>query len=350
MSPNEDLKPSDADRHNAEQEIRTKQHEVKYDLKDFPIDYLVERFQNDEFYIPSYQREYIWHDEHKCRFVESIILGLPIPMMFFANMEDGRLEIVDGAQRIQTLEEFINGDFRLGGLTHLRSLNGFAFSDLPESQRRKFKTRALRIVVLEDSTTAELRQEIFNRVNTSGVAARPSEVRRGAFTGPFMDFVKELGSNERFKRLCPISERMRKRREDEELVLRFLAYSDRYRNFTHDVDVFLDEFAQEHRERFDREKMKLEFDRTMEFVEKYFPNGFAKNQKSKATPRVRFEAIAVGANLALRERPKLIPEDVGSWIGSEEFLKNTTTHASNSGPRLAARVEYVRDSLLASRA
>jgi hypothetical protein len=221
---------------------------------------------------------------------------------------------------------------------------------LPESQQRKFRTRALRIVVLEDSTTAELRQEIFNRVNTSGVRARASEVRRGAFTGPFMDFVKELGSDGRFRKLCPISDRMRKRREDEELVLRFLAYSDRYRDFTHDVDEFLDDFAQAHRDRFDRDRMKSEFNRTMEFVERHFPNGFAKNQKSKATPRVRFEAIAVGANLALRERPTLIPADVGAWIGSEDFLENTTTHASNSGPRLAARIEYVRDRLLAGKA
>ncbi|MCK6570141.1 DUF262 domain-containing protein [Myxococcota bacterium] len=348
MTPNEEGRPTDIDRQNAEQEIRAKQHEVKYDLKDFPIDYLVERFRNDLFYIPSYQREYIWPDGNKCRFVESIILGLPIPMMFFADMEDGRLEIVDGAQRIQTLEEFMNGDLRLNGLTHLGSLNGFAFSDLPEPQQRKFKTRALRIVVLEDSTTAPLRQEIFNRVNTSGVPARASEVRRGTFSGPFMEFVKELGANERFKKLCPISDRMRKRREDEELVLRFLAYSDRYREFTHDVDEFLDDFAQTNKDRFDRERMKSEFERTMEFVEKHFPNGFAKNQKSRATPRVRFEAIAVGTNLALRTRPELTPTDVGQWIGSPEFLKNTTTHASNSGPRLAARIEYVRDRLLAS--
>ena len=144
MTPNEEGRPTDTDRQNAEQEIRAKQHEVKYDLKDFPIDYLVERFRNDLFYIPSYQREYIWPDGNKCRFVESIILGLPIPMMFFADMEDGRLEIVDGAQRIQTLEEFMNGDLRLNGLTHLGSLNGFAFSDLPEPQQRKFKTRAPR--------------------------------------------------------------------------------------------------------------------------------------------------------------------------------------------------------------
>jgi len=347
MSANPQTSPNDVDRQSAEHEIRAKQHEVKYDLKDFPIDYLVERFRNDLFYIPSYQREFIWLGGNKCRFVESIILGLPIPMMFFADMEDGRLEIVDGAQRVQTLEEFMNGDLRLDGLTHLKSLNGFAFADLPESQQRKFRTRALRIVVLEDSTTPELRQEIFTRVNTSGVPARASEVRRGAFTGPFMEFVKELGTDPRFKKLCPISERMRKRREDEELVLRFLAYSDRYEDFTHDVDEFLDDFAQAHREEFERDRMKAEFEKTMVFVGKYFPNGFAKNPKSKATPRVRFEAIAVGTNLALRERPELSPPDVETWINSEAFLKNTTTHASNSGPRLLARIEFVRDRLLA---
>ena len=87
-------------------EIKAKQSEVKYDLRDFTVDYLVQQFQDDRFYVPPYQRKFIWSDKHRCRFIESIMLGLPIPMMFVADMEDGRLEIVDGAQRIQTLECF----------------------------------------------------------------------------------------------------------------------------------------------------------------------------------------------------------------------------------------------------
>lgn len=339
----------DAERRAAEEEIRAKQHEVRYDLRDFTIDYIVQQYHEDLFYVPEYQRQFIWTDRNRCRFIESVILGLPIPMMFVADMEDGRLEIVDGAQRIRTLEQFISNDLRLEGLDRLPSLNGFCYSDLTKAQQRKLGTKALRLVVLEDSTTAELRQEIFDRVNTSGIKAKASEVRRGALTGPFMDFVRQCAADERFKRLCPITDRTRQRREDEELILRFLAYSNTYKGFRHDVDRFLDQFARDHRTTFDRATMEREFQSTMKFVEDYFPHGFSKGPNSKTTPRVRFEAIAVGVNLALREQPELAPPPVKSWLDSEEFRRHTTTHASNSGPRLKGRIEFVRDHLLAKR-
>lgn len=337
---------TDVDRDRAENEIKDRQQEVKYDLRDFTIDYMVHQFREDLFYIPTYQREDIWSPKQKSRFIESVVLGLPIPMMFLADMEDGRLEIVDGVQRIKTLEQFLDNDLRLADLERLPALNCFKFEDLPKAQQRKIGTRALRLVILEDSTTPETRQEIFDRVNTSGVKARASEVRRGAFTGPFMDFIRECAEDAVFLRLCPMSEGLLKRRENEELALRFFAYSDRYKRFQHDVDAFLDSYVKKHKTSFDRARLQQEFNRTMRFVRRHFPNGFAKKENSKATPRVRFEAIAVGVNLALRKNPDLSPRSPRSWLESEEFLRQTTTHASNSGPRLRGRIEYVRDQLL----
>ena len=88
----------------------------------------------------------------------------------------------------------------------------------------------------------------------------------------------------------------------------------------------------------------------MDFVSQYFPYGFAKGRTAKSTPRVRFEAIAVGVNLALRRNPDLVPSTpIEDWIDSDEFKEETTTHASNSGPRLKSRVEYVRNRLLGTK-
>src|ERR1700677_1430808 len=101
----------------ADAQIREKQREVKYDLRDFTIDYIIKQFREGLFYVPEYQRNYVWPDGHRWRFIESVLLGLPIPMMFVADMEDGRLEIVDGAQRIQTLEAFDDDSLRLDKLT-----------------------------------------------------------------------------------------------------------------------------------------------------------------------------------------------------------------------------------------
>ena len=330
----------------AEEQIRSLQRTVDFDMRDFPIEYLVKKFNDDDFYVPPYQREYIWDDSRRCHFIESVILGLPIPMMFFADMEDGRLEIVDGAQRMNTLESFLNNDLELKKLDKLNALNGFTFSDLPDPQKRKFEARTLRTVVLEDSTAVELRHEIFRRINTKAMRARASEIRKGAFAGPFMDFVARLAKSKLFNQLCPMSETYRKRKEPEELVIRFFAYSDRYAKFRHDVETFLDKFVKDHRERFDEDRMHDEFNRMLAFVDRYFPYGFAKTANGKQTPRVRFEAIAVGTNLALRQNSSLVPPDPRRWLKSDEFSIRTTTHASNSLPRLRARIEYVRDQLL----
>lgn len=341
------LTPSDADKEAAEEQIKQKQQEVKYDLRDFTVDYLVKSFRDDLFFIPDYQREFIWPEKNRSKFIESLLLGLPIPMLFVADMADGRLEIVDGAQRVQTLEQFMSGDLVLEELTLLTRFNGFSFNDLSISQQRKLQTRALRLVVLEDNTSEEIRQELFNRINTQSVKAKGIEVRRGSYKGGFVNFIKESAQTPLFRVLCPLSESLLSRREDEELITRFFCYSERYQKFRHDVEKFLDEYVKEHRDHFDKAKLKSEFEAMLAFVNAFFPSGFAKSKTLRATPRVRFEAIAVGVTLALREVPGLVPaRPVSEWLESSEFASWTTTHASNSGPRLRGRIEFVRDQLL----
>ena len=82
----------------ATKQIAENKQSIKYDTRDYVIEYLVNKFHDDEFFIPSeYQRKFIWNDTNKCNFIESILIGLPIPFMFFADTDDGRTEIVDGA-------------------------------------------------------------------------------------------------------------------------------------------------------------------------------------------------------------------------------------------------------------
>lgn len=91
--------------------------------------------------------------------------------------------------------------------------------------------------------------------------------------------------------------------------------------------------------------MKNELDRTLEFIEKNIPNGFRKTEGSKTIPKVRFEAISVGTNLALREKSNLEVEDT-KWLDSNEFKKWTTSDAANNKSKVIGRIEFVRDCLL----
>jgi hypothetical protein len=332
----------------ADHEIRERQQEVKFDTKDFTVEHIIGSYAKDLFFVPDYQRQQVWTPDKKARFIESVVLGLPIPMMFLAHVQDGRLEIVDGVQRITTLASFSQGGFKLKSLDRLPALNGFKFGDLPVAQQRKLMARALRIVVLDEATTNATRQDIFNRVNTSGDRARPAEVRRGAYQGRLMAFLKERSEDPIFREICPVSKSLLKRQEPLELVLRFFALSERYMLFKHDVAKFLDEFVIDHQDAFDEQRYRAEFDRTMNWVKRFIPSGFAKTQSAKTTPRVRFEAIAVGVNLALKQDPALKGRDL-KWLNNPDFLKHVTTHASNSAPRMRGRIEFVRDAVLRGR-
>ena len=331
----------------AEEQIKNLRKEIDYTTRDYSIDFLVQKFREDEFYIPDeYQRQFIWDDDKKSLFIESVLLGLPIPLMFFSDTEDGRCEIIDGAQRTQSLEAFMSNDLELTNLKKLDSLLGFKYDDIPEYFKKKFDKTNIRVVVLSDETTLDIRQEIFTRINTSGVKANPIEVRRGQFMQTdFMRFIKECSEDSVFLKLCPVSETLKKLYEGQELVLRFFAYLNNYKNFEHRVDQFIDDYVDNNKDIFNKDEYLKEFKGMLDFVDKNFPYGFAKSKNAKSTPRVRFEAIAVGVALALREDEKLIVNNV-DWIESDEFRIHTTSHASNSPNRVTGRIEYVRDMLL----
>ena len=93
----------------AEEQIKKLRKEIDYTTRDYSIDFLVQKFREDEFYIPDeYQRQFIWDNNKRSLFIESVLLGLPIPLMFFSDTDHVRFDISDGAQSTQTLEEFMS--------------------------------------------------------------------------------------------------------------------------------------------------------------------------------------------------------------------------------------------------
>lgn len=329
----------------AELQIKEFQKQIEYDTKDYTIELLVDKFNKKDFFIPPYQRKFVWRPKNKSLFIESVLLGLPIPFMFFACCDDGRFEIVDGAQRMQTLVEFVTNKLKLSSLEKLTCLNGFKFKDLSEAQQRKFFNKTFRVIVLDEKTTPDVRQDLFNRINTSGMKATDSEVRRGSYPGSLTTFIEKCTENADFVRLCPVSSGKDLRQERFELVLRFFAYLNNYTNFVHNVNGFLNAFLIDNIENFNEEQYQTEFTRMLAFVDANFEFGFAKTRSASTTPRVRFEALSVGVALALREKPDLTVDNV-DWIHSDKFKQLTTSDASNNQNKLVGRIEYVRNQLL----
>jgi Protein of unknown function DUF262 len=125
--------------------IEAARRDVRYLVTDYPVELLVSKFkeepqQEGDIYIPEYQRKLRWTDQAQSYFIESVILRIPVPPIFFYDVK-GRLEIVDGSQRVRTLARFVNDDFALGELEKLDILSGLKYSQLPSTiQKRLFNT------------------------------------------------------------------------------------------------------------------------------------------------------------------------------------------------------------------
>lgn len=359
MADEAELQLADTDRPIlVDKQIEELQKITDYEIKEWPIGVLVEKFTNgrdsdeSEIFIPDYQRDMVWTPKQQSRFIESILIKLPVPFIFAADVgqgdREGTLEIIDGSQRIRTLDNFLSNKLELVGLKKLTQAIGMRFSDLSKPRQMRLKRTTIRVIELTEKADEDARREMFDRLNSGGTPLTTMEVRRGVVDGPFMTFITECAANEQFKALVPLSDRNAKRKEYEEFVLRYFAYLNNYQGFQKSVDDFLTDYLKSKNENFlgaDKQAMLEEFLQMLSFVSQHFPNGF-KRAGYKTVPRIRFEAIAVGASLALREKTDLVPGDVGQWLDSKEFIKHTRSDASNSRPKLMNRIHYVRDNLL----
>jgi hypothetical protein len=345
----------------AESQIKNYSKTVKYTITEYSFEFLIEKLKAERYYIPDYQREFVWSIKKQSKFVESIFMGLPIPFLFFWQDEEGRFEIVDGSQRIRTIKDFMDSKTVLRDLEEIPAANGMRFSDFPLSRRLMFAEKSFRIIILDNSTDAVTRTEMFARINTGGTTANEAEVRRGSLPGPFMDLVIELAIDADFVALTPVSEGLVAKREREELVTRFFAYLESFDpaldagngdipKYKEEPRRFYFAFVSEMNKFLERNpvkiaEMRLEFDRMLKFVCLVSPNGFTKSKTGNQVPRVRFEAIAVGSALALRADASLFEKapDITELLESEAFKDVTRSDAANVKSKLLGRIRIVRD-------
>ncbi|PKH79988.1 DUF262 domain-containing protein [Psychrobacter sp. 4Bb] len=351
----------------AEAEIKDNQKQFDFDIREYPIEVISEKFnpsqQDPEIFIPDYQREFVWTEKQKSLFIESLLIGLPIPYLFVADIDEdedpyteGNVEVIDGAQRIQTIYAYLNDNLTLVGMERLKILEGSIFSDLPPVRQKRFKRSTVRMIELQN-VDEDARRLMFDRLNSGGTKLTDMEKWIGTKDSDFIAFIRRLASDEKFLTMTPMPESKVKRRERTEYVLRFFAYRDRYLDFgkrkdgTKDNSVlgFLDDYIGDMDQRFDSNKkieLEKEFSDMLEFVQKYFPNGFRKSATSKSVSRIRFEAMSVGTSLALSEDSSISPTDNYWAYEDPDFLAMIRSDASNSRPKIKKRIEFVKNKLL----
>jgi len=270
-----------------------------------------------------------------------------------ATNTDGTWELVDGVQRISTIIHFAGSDLtrkKLGigeeltlkGLEKLTSFNGKRYEDLPRSIQFDFILKPLKVTTLSDKSDLDVRFDLFERLNTGGVALTNQEIRSSVFRGQFNDFLQSLLGDQNFNKVVKPSAAQAADGTMAEFVLRFFAYLYNYKEFDHSVVDFLNAFMRNANKKFDYREGKDIFSKTFLHLAK-LPHGITRGRST--TPTNLFEGVAVGAALAIKETGTIVLDGAEEWMKSKE-LTNFTTGATNSKLKVTQRIEYCRDKFL----
>jgi len=258
-------------------DIPKNQKKVITDKTDPTIREICERIDKRKMVANAdFQRNYVWDSQPiiKSRLIESVLLDIPIPIIFTAETEDGKEEVIDGQQRILTFHGFKNNKFLLKGLTILGELNGRKFDELPEELQDKFLNRGITIIKILTQSQKDIKFEIFVRLNRGSVKLNEQELRNCIYRGNFNDLLKELVKNSDFQILQGLNG-PNKRMVDCERILRFFAFCDRgERNYVSPLKKFLNDYIENKRNLSEKEleEKKRIFKKSVELCQQVFGN------------------------------------------------------------------------------
>jgi hypothetical protein len=265
------------------QSVRTRSLDVSFNE-------LLDMHRNSELIIrPAYQRLFRWTEAQQSRFVESLLLEMPIPPLYVIEVEDNAYELIDGLQRISSYLHFRgahpertneDGSFkflRLEECDIVKELNGLVFDELPTAHQVKLKRHFVRVEVIRKESDPRLRYYMFKRLNTGGALLSEQEVRNCTIRlldSRFNDFIDELAAIPSFIRCTePVSDSRKGQMFLNELVLRFFAFKNAAAQYKHIVSEFLTDYMEFVSEpgivqpRFEYENERAIFTKTFEVLD-----------------------------------------------------------------------------------
>ena len=179
---------------------------------------------------PDFQRLHVWKPVQRVQLIESVLLQIPLPAFYFAEDSTGVMQVVDGVQRLSTINDFVTGDpergggFPLNGLEYLSDVQRQRFNDLPAVWKRRIYNTQIVAHVIEPSTPADVMYDIFRRINTGGTPLKAQEIRHCVSKKRSRAFLKELVETTAFEIATDGKLKDHRRMVDRELALRFVAF------------------------------------------------------------------------------------------------------------------------------
>ena len=213
------------------EELAKERKNIKTDSYDMSIGEIISLYQDGDLKLnPAYQRLYRWDKDHKVRFIESILIGIPIPEIFVAQKEDGKWDIVDGVQRISTLLQLVGVLPRyeplvLEGTKYLPSLQGLTWETMPGDAKRLLKRARIGVNIILTENSIESQYELFQRLNTGGISLESQEIRNCLIImldESYYNRINELKNYKNFKKCLSITEDKYKVEYHMELIVRYL--------------------------------------------------------------------------------------------------------------------------------
>lgn len=173
---------------------------------------------------PEFQREYVWTQEQKSELIESILMGIPIPIVYLFQTRDARIQVVDGRQRISAVIDFMNNKFGLTELKIMKNIKkGTKFKDLEPIQQRKIEDYQIDTYLIQPPTPERIKFDIFDRVNRGGTRLNNQEMRNALYQGQATKLIKELSELDSFKKATDNSIKS-KQMKDRYIILRFIGF------------------------------------------------------------------------------------------------------------------------------
>lgn len=355
-----------------DKEINDARNGLTTDRLDMSFGEIISMYERNEIIInPDFQRLFRWGNEQQTRFIESLLLGIPIPPIFVAEIsqgeDSGKWELVDGLQRVSTILSFFgklktlpeknNWELLEGGL--VKSLNGYKLNDLPLKYQLNIRRAACRIEIIKWNSKIDMRYELFKRINSYGETITEQELRNCIFrpqSNKFNDFLKELSEIPNFKELISPTEKQINQLYLQELVLRFFALYDVAKKdspakekINENISSYMTSYMQEiiKDASFDYEENKQLFIQLIELLAPIGKNVFKGTDDTGPFSSSIYDVLMIGIALNLPYYKSMSSSDINQFISDKkndpDFVKERGYGVTvNSKSRVAKRIELAK--------
>lgn len=346
-------------------EVEEQRNLLNTDRLDVSFGELISMYERNEIVIkPAFQRYFRWEQEQKTRFIESILLGIPIPPIFVAEDADGVWELVDGLQRVSTVlsffgilrieDEGIKSEKNNWVLTEgerVPALEGFTYGTIPNQFRLNIKRATCRVEILRWNSNYDMRFELFNRLNTGGSPLTAQEIRNCIYreiSSKFNDFLKDIAQNADFCTLIDLSYEQYEQLYHEELALRFISLYQNLENVKTSIAQHMTAFMKSalEKEDFDYARYKKFFAEVFALLKPLGRDIFRQKKDGQfATALYDVITIGVGENYDYYQSqpPQVILDKINNEVRTDNILRKFSRKGGNNQKtRIINRLQEAR--------